>query len=151
MSHLIFYQLWYVIYSISIRASTVDVANVPNVKYLANLPHQTQKWSFMRCVKSQKLYNMATIPLQICNGTNRCCKNFIVLYSLFSLLSLHFFLFSSLSLFGSLSLLPVLVPSLFDQSGMFTGSDDDVSSDDDNALRHPRSATLPATLDLTHA
>ena len=96
MSHLIFYQLWYVIYSISIRASTVDVANVPNVKYLANLPHQTQKWSFMRCVKSQKLYNMATIPLQICNGTNRCCKNFIVLYSLFSLLSLHFF-FSLLS------------------------------------------------------
>ena len=50
----------------------------------------------MRCVKSQKLYNMATVLLQICNGTDRFCKNFIVLYSLFSLLSLHFF-FSLLS------------------------------------------------------
>ena len=70
---------------------------------------------------------MATVLLQICNGTDKCCKNFIVLYSLFSLLSLHFFLFSSLSLSDSLSLLPVLVPSLFDQSGMFTGSDDGVA------------------------
>ena len=50
----------------------------------------------MRCAKSQKLYNMAIVPLQICNGTNRCCKSFIILYSLFSLLSLHFF-FSLLS------------------------------------------------------
>ena len=58
----------------------------------------------MRCAKSQKLYNMATVPLQICNDTDRCCKNFIVLYSLVSLLSLHFF-FSLLS--------HSLVPSLF--------------------------------------
>ena len=58
----------------------------------------------MRCAKSQKLYNMATIPLQICNDTDRCCKNFIVLSSLFCLLSLHFF-FSLLS--------HSLVPSLF--------------------------------------
>ena len=50
----------------------------------------------MRCAKSKKLYNMATVPLQICNGTDRCCKSFIILYSLFSLLSLHFF-FSLLS------------------------------------------------------
>ena len=79
-----------------LRASTTGVANVPNAKYLAHLPHQTQKWSFMRCAKSQKLYNMATVPLQICNGTDRCCKSFIILYFLFSLLSLHFF-FSLLS------------------------------------------------------
>ena len=58
----------------------------------------------MRCAKSKKLYNMATVPLQICNGTDRCCKSFIILYSLFSLLSLHFF-FSLLS--------HSLVPSLF--------------------------------------
>ena len=45
----------------------------------------------MRCAKSQKLYNMSTVPLQICNGTDKCCKKFIILYSLFSLLSLHFF------------------------------------------------------------
>ena len=50
-----------------------------------------------------------------------------------------FFLFSSLSLSGSLSFLPIQVPSLFDQSGMFTGSDDRHSSDDDNAFRHTRS------------
>ena len=83
---------------------TIGVANVPNVIYLAHLPHQTQKWSFMRCAKSQRLYNMATVPLQICNDTDRCCKNFIVIYSLFSLLSLHFF-------FSLLSHSPV--PSLF--------------------------------------
>ena len=47
---------------------------------------------------------MATVPLQICNGTDKCCKKFIILYSLFSLLSLHFF-------FSLLSHSPV--PSLF--------------------------------------
>ena len=57
----------------------------------------------MRCAKFQKLYNMATVPLQICNGTDKCCKKFIILYSLFSL-SLHFF-------FSLLSHSPV--PSLF--------------------------------------
>ena len=57
----------------------------------------------MRCAKSKKLYNMATVLLQICNGTDKCCKKFIILYSLFSPLS-SFFLFSSLSLSGSLSL-----------------------------------------------
>ena len=58
----------------------------------------------MRCAKSQKLYNMATVPLQICNGTDRCCKIFIILYSHFCLLSFHFF-------FSLLSHSPV--PSLF--------------------------------------
>ena len=93
---------------------------------------------------------MATVPLQICNGMDRYCKSFIILYSLFSLLSLHFFLFSSLSLSGSLSLLPVPVPSLFDQSRMFTVSNDNVAP-----TTTVRSTTLdlthaPATLDLTH-
>ena len=54
-----------------------------------------------------------------------------------------FFLFSSLSLSGSFSLLPVPVPSLFDQSGMFIGSDD-------GALRHTRSHPHSATLDLAY-
>ena len=92
------------IWRIYVRAFIAGVANVPNTKYLVHLPHQTQKWCFMRCAKSQKLYNMATVPLQICNSTDKCCKNFIVLYSLFSLLSLHFF-------FSLLSHSPV--PSLF--------------------------------------
>ena len=82
---------------------------------------------------------MATIPLQICNGTDKCCKSFIILYSLFSLLSLHFF-FSLIS--------HSLVPSLFslywfplsDQSGMFTINDDGVA---------PTTTARSATLDLT--
>ena len=49
-----------------------------------------------------------------------------------------FFLFSSLSLSGSLSLLPVLVPSLFDQSEMFTSNDDGVA---------PATTARSATLD----
>ena len=56
-------------------------------------------------------------------------KIFIVFYSLFSLLSLHFFLFSSLSPVPSL--LPVLSLysslKIFDQFGMFTDSDDGVA------------------------
>ena len=96
----------------------------------------------MRCVKSQKLYNMATVLLQICNGTDICCKILIIFYSHFSLLSLHFFFSLSLSLFGSLSLLPVPVPSLFNQSGMFTVSDDGVAL---------TTTARFATLDLTPA
>ena len=115
----------------------------------------------MRCAKSQKLYNMATVPLQICNGTDKCCKSFIILYSLFFLLSLHFF-------FSLLSHPPV--PSLFLRfplSSPYTGSLSlwpvrDVhhqwrwrSSDDDSALRHPWSRSNHSIslqpLDLTHA
>ena len=81
----------------------------------------------MRCAKSQNLYHIATVPLQICNGTDICCIN--IYYFIFSFLSplSSFFLFFSLSLSGSLSLLPVPVPCLFDQSGMFTISDDGVA------------------------
>ena len=66
-----------------------------------------------------------------------CCSIFPFLSPLSS-----FFLFSSLSLFGSLSFLPVSVPSLFDQSGMFTDSDDGVAL---------TTTTRSATLDLSHA
>ena len=120
-------------------------------KYLAHLPHQTQKWRFMR---SQKLYNMATILLQICNGTDKCCKNFIVLYFLFSLLSLHFF-FSLLS--------HSLVPSLFSLyrfplSSTSPGCSLTATTACSATLDQPRLISpmldltyTPATLDLTHA
>ena len=32
-----------------LRAPTVDVGYVPNAKYLAHIPHQTQKIGFSRC------------------------------------------------------------------------------------------------------
>ena len=62
----------------------------------------------------------------------------------FSSLFIFSFLFSltlrfPLSFSGSLSLLPILVPSLFDQSGMFTISDDGVA---------PTMTARSATLDL---
>ena len=59
----------------------------------------------MRCAKSQKLYNIATVPLQICNGTDKCGKIFYCFIFFFSLLSLHFF-FSLLSHSSVPSLLP---------------------------------------------
>ena len=76
---------------------------------------------------------MTTVPLQICNSTDRCCKRFIILYSLFSLISLHFF-------FSLLSHSPV--PSLFNQFGMFTVSDDGVA---------PKMTARSTTLDLAPA
>ena len=33
-------------YKTCVKASTLDVVNVPNAKYLAHLPHQTPKTSF---------------------------------------------------------------------------------------------------------
>ena len=67
-----------------------------------------------------------------------------IYYFIFPFLSplSSFFLFSSLSLSGSLSLLPVPVPSLFDQSGKFTVSDDGVA---------PKMTARSATLDLAPA
>ena len=47
----------------------------------------------MRCAKSQNLYHIATVPLQICNGTDKCGKIFYCFIFFFSLLSLHFFSF----------------------------------------------------------
>ena len=53
------------------RAPTVDVANVPNAKYLAHLPHQTQKIPPIRYVIYAKIIPFLSVPLQICNGMDR--------------------------------------------------------------------------------
>ena len=105
---------------------------MPNAKYLAHLAHQTQKQSFIRCSKSQKLCNTATVPSQIWDDTNRNGINFYIF--LFSFLSPLFslFLFSSLSSVPSLfSLYQLLSPyssfRIFDQFGMFIGNDDGVA------------------------
>ena len=63
---------------------------MPNAKYLAHLPHQTQKTPNIRCAKSHHFYNMWTVPLQICNGTEWCGISFNHFLFFFSLLSLHF-------------------------------------------------------------
>ena len=57
----------------------------------------------MRCAKFQKLYNIVTVSLQICNSTDKCGKIFLLFYILFLSPLPSFFLFSSLSLSGSLS------------------------------------------------
>ena len=75
---------------ITVRALTVGVVNVPNAKYLAHLPHQTQKTPNIRCAKSHHFYNMWTVPLQICNGIEWCGISFNHFLFFFSLLSLHF-------------------------------------------------------------
>ena len=55
-----------------LRAPTVDVANVANAKYLAHLPHQTQKTPPIRCCICTKIIPFVFVPLQICNGMDRC-------------------------------------------------------------------------------
>ena len=95
----------------SIRASTVGVVNVPKAKFLAQLPHQTQKTSNIRCAKFYNFYNMYTVPLQICNGTESKWYNFNhFLFSFLSPLSSLFTLsFSLLSHLYSFSLFPSLL------------------------------------------
>ena len=115
----------------------------------------------MRCAKSQKLYNMTIVPLQICNGTNRCCKIFIILYSHFSLLSLHFF-FSLLSHSSvpspfSLCRFPPssTSPGCSPLATMAQLQQRRRSSDNDSALCHARSRSSHSIslqpLNLTHA
>ena len=41
------------------------VPNVSNAKYLAHLTHQTQKQALISRSKSQKIWNMSTVPSQI--------------------------------------------------------------------------------------
>ena len=72
----------------------------------------------MRCAKSQKLYNIATVLLQICNGTDKCGKIFYCFIFFFSLLSLHFF-------FSLLSHSPV--PSLLPQTPILSSQPQSVS------------------------
>ena len=54
------------------RAPTVDVGYVPNAKYLAHIPYQTQKSAPIRCGICAKIIPHLSIPLQICNSTDRC-------------------------------------------------------------------------------
>ena len=98
--------------------------------------------------KSQKLYNMATESLQICKNMDKCCKNFIVLYSLFlSSLFIFSFLFSltlqfplSSPCISSLPLRPVR--DVHPQWRRHSSDDDGVA---------PTTTVRSATLNLTSA
>ena len=57
---------------ITIRAPTVDVGYVPNAKYLAHIPHQTQKSAPIRHGICCKIIPLMSVLLQICNDTDIC-------------------------------------------------------------------------------
>ena len=62
------YDCFYITFMVVLRAPIVDVANA---KYLALLPHQTQKIPPIRCCICAKIIPFLSVPLQICNGTDR--------------------------------------------------------------------------------
>ena len=66
-------------------------------KYLAHLPHQTQKTSPIRCCICAKFLHFVSVPLQICNSTDTDGKLKNIILFNFSLSS-HFFIWFSLSL-----------------------------------------------------
>ena len=104
------------------------MCQMPNIWHICHTKHKNGDLWDVPNLKNYTTWLQYRCKFATCNDTNRCCKNFIVLYSLFSLLSLHFF-FSLLSHSS--------VPSLFYQSRMFTSSDNGVAS-----MTTTRSATL---------
>ena len=85
-----------------LRVPTVDVGYVPNAKYLAHIPHQTQKTAPIRCGICAKIIPFVSVLYRCKFVTVRIdvVKQNNVLYSAFSLLSL-LVLISSLSLLTS--------------------------------------------------
>ena len=118
------------------------MCQMPNIWHICHTKHKNGDLWDVPNLKNYTTWLQYHCKFATCNDTNRCCKNFIVLYSLFSLLSLHFF-------FSLPSHSPV--PSLFYQSRMFTSSDNGVAP-----MTTTRSATLvqppsiSPTLDLAN-
>ena len=85
-----------------IRALSLALSNVPNVKYLAHLAHQTQKQTLIRCAKCAKIIEHAIVRSHFWKRTD---PNAIFVYcffihlSLSSLITLFLFFFSPLSFF----------------------------------------------------
>ena len=79
-----------------VRASTLDVVNVPNAKYLAHLPHQTPKTIFIRRSKCYNFCNIWIVPLHIyhCTEGNGILINIFLFSFLSPLSSVYYFLFS---------------------------------------------------------
>ena len=100
-------NIWHICHT---KHKNGDLSDVPNSKNYATRLQYRLKYEMIR---------------------TDVARLFIVFYSLFSLLSLCFFIYFLFSLTGSLSLLPVLSLysslRIFNQSGMFTNSDDGVA------------------------
>ena len=100
-----------------VKASTLDVVNVPNAKYLAHLPHQSPKIIFIRYSKCHNFYNIWTVSFYICHCTdkNGILNNIFLFPSLSPLSSVYYFLSSLTSVlshrFSSLSRLssPIVI------------------------------------------
>ena len=104
-----------------------QMCQMPNIWHICHIKHKNEALSN---VPNSKNYT-TSLQYRLKYETVRIdfAKKINVLYSLFSLLSFHFF-------FSLLSHSPV--PSLFDQSRMFIGSDNSVA---------PMTTTRPTTLD----
>ena len=101
------FNLWCLNLFLALRAFSLALSNVSNVKYLAHLIHQTQKWTSIRCAKCLKILKHATVS-NMKAYRHKCHFGLIFFYSLFSLFSHHFILFSSLSI--TLYLFPLSPP-----------------------------------------
>ena len=85
-----------------IRALSSALSNVPNVKYLAHLAYQTQKWTFIRCAKCAKIIEHAIVRSRFLRAYGSKCHFrllFFIHLSLSSLITLFLFFFSPLSFF----------------------------------------------------
>ena len=85
-----------------IRALSSAFSNVPNVKYLAHLAHQTQKRTFIRCAKCAKIIEHAIVRSHFWKRTDPNAISvycFFIHLSLSSLITLFLFFFSPLSFF----------------------------------------------------
>ena len=74
-----------------IRAPTVDVGYVPNVKYLAHIPHQSQFKPIYQMLYMLNFLQLATVKSQIYNRTDICG---ILIYCFLFLIQPHLFHFS---------------------------------------------------------
>ena len=82
-----------------IRALSSALSNVPNVKYLAHLAYQTQKWTFIRCAKCAKIIEHAIVRSHFWKRTdpNAISVYWFLFIFLSPLSSLYSFFFSLLS------------------------------------------------------
>ena len=72
---------WDVSYYRSLRAPTVDVGYVPNVKYLAHIPHQTHFMPIYQMLYMLNFLQLATVKSHIYNHTEQ--SGILIYYFLF--------------------------------------------------------------------